>query len=367
MLGHAQASDPSAWLRLLQSVNLAAETLGLQSQAFRVGGGKSVELPSSSATLATNPCFFQGCSPYTPVASSLQTLWEIPWPGKSPALRLLISDLEVNQSDISALISGIKSDLNKGATVGILALKLPFRGQVFDSQGQVLSPSILTLNRPVYLLATGPSSQVQDLLEKIQDVLKQKGVNAQTEISSFNAIANAETITAKDVVAIPEEKGYPGRPLQLGGMRSNSSNNPDYVFVKLEQSASGFSVMTTKPWEGGITRPDLGLVKLERIPLTPQGNSSAQDLRIQKMHVAGSNFRLDLEVSSSPPSGAVRATIPVLPEQWWIEWNREDRKAAKAAEKTEGLLLLLATLGLQIQEASSARPAATLCVAYQYE
>jgi hypothetical protein len=83
------------------------------------------------------------------------------------------------------------------------------------------------------------------------------------------------------------------------------------------------------------------------------------------MVVAGSQLRLDFEVPRTSPSGALRATIPVLPEQWWLDWDRDNPKSTKAAEKTEGLLLMLTTLGSQIREAQSAAPAATLCMAYQ--
>ena len=101
MFGYTQSADPSAWLRLLQSVNLSANTLGLQVKAFRVGGGTATELASGSTSSASNPCFFKGCAPFQPVASSLQTLWQRGYPGQSPPLRLLISDLEVNEGEVS--------------------------------------------------------------------------------------------------------------------------------------------------------------------------------------------------------------------------------------------------------------------------
>lgn len=362
MLGHARASDPSAWLRLLQSVNLSAQTLDLQARAFRVGGGTAATLPNRSATPASNPCFFEGCAPFQPVASSLQTLWEVPAPGQSPPLRLLISDLEVNQSDISTLIAGIQNDLVKGASAGVLALKLPFAGQVFNSQGQPFYKG--TLQRPVYLLATGPAEQVRSLLEEIRKNMAQKGVRSQ-ELSLFNVVAGAPSLTAKDAKPIPAEQGAVGLPLLLGSGRFNPTSNSDYRFIQLKPGATGFSVMTIKPWSGGTSRPDLGLVRLERIPLTADESPSAGEVKIRSMLVAGSQLRLDLDVPPSTPSGALRATIPVLPEQWWIDWDRDDPKATKAEEKTEGLLLLLTTLGSQVREGRGAAPAATLCMAFQ--
>jgi hypothetical protein len=64
----------------------------------------------------------------------------------------------------------------------------------------------------------------------------------------------------------------------------------------------------------------------------------------------------------------MRATIETLPEQWWIDWDRENRnelKPAEKAEKTDGLLLLLNTLSTEIRQAKDTPPAATLCIAFQ--
>ncbi|MFN9546963.1 MAG: hypothetical protein ACK6AD_07830 [Cyanobacteriota bacterium] len=362
MLGYARSADPSVWLRLLQSVNLSAKLRGLQVRAFRVGGGTATTLPGSIATPASNPCFFKGCAPFQPVASSLQSLWRIPTPTQTLPLRLLISDLEVNQSDISSLIGGLKADLAKGASAGILALKLPFAGPVFNSQGQPFAKG--PLNRPVYLLATGPADQVKGLLEEIRKNMAQKGIKSQ-ELSILNPTAGARTLTAKDAQAIPPEQGAVGLPLLLSHGRFDPTSNGDYRFIKLMPGASGFSVMTLRPWSGGTTRPDLGLVSLERIPLSPEESSAAAEIKVRSMSVAGSHLRLDLDVPASAPSGALRATISVVPERWWIDWDRDNPKAAKAGESTEGLLLFLTTLESQIRQARGAAPAATLCMAFQ--
>jgi hypothetical protein len=363
MLGHAQASDSSSWRGLLQSVNLSAKTLRLESKLFRVGGGTAKEITSDSATSASDPCFFQGCGPYPPVASSLQTLWSIDSSKPSPPLRLLISDLEANQSDISTLIGAMKGDLVKGATAGVLALKLPFQGTVFDSQGSPFFKG--ALNRPVYLLATGPTDQVQALLEEIRKNMAQKGVRS-NELSLFSVADGGRALKAKDAKPIPPEQGAVGLPLLLGNGRFDPWSNGDYRFIKLQSGAKGFSVRTIKPWNGGTERPDLGLVRLERIPLSPEDTKSTGGITISKMVVAGSQLRLDLEVPrTAPTSGVLRATVPVLPEQWWIDWDRYEPKSPRAAEKTDGLLLLFTTLGSQIREGRNAPPAATLCMAYQ--
>jgi hypothetical protein len=53
--------------------------------------------------------------------------------------------------------------------------------------------------------------------------------------------------------------------------------------------------------------------------------------------------------------------------QQWIEWDKDDPKATSAKEKTEGLLLLMTTLGQQVQARSpNQAPAAALCFAFQH-
>jgi len=365
MQGHVRSANPSDWRNLLQSINLSVKTLGLSAKSYRIGGGAAQLLGNESVTKATNPCFFEGCGSFAPVASSLQTLWQIKSVGKGTPLRLLVSDLEVNQNDISSLVSGIQKDLAKGASVGILALKLPFSGQVFNADGIPFFTG--KLDKPVYLLATGKAEQVQGLLEDIRKNMALKGVG-NLEFSIFNPAVIEKTLTAKSVMVIPSNKGASGLPLRISGRSYSPSNNSDYRFVRINAGATGISLASIKPWSGGTTRPDLGLARIEGIPLEPGGNKNVAGILVKKMSIAGTNLRLDLDVSPSTPSGALRATIPrgMLPEQWWIDWNRDDPKASNAKDKTEGLLLLMTTLGQQVFKESSTSPAASLCVAFQH-
>jgi hypothetical protein len=366
MLGHARASDASRWLSLLQSINLSTQTQGLSARAYRIGAGTAQSLNSESVTAARNPCFFQGCAPYPAVASSLQSLWEVKAPTGPTPLRLLVSDLEVNQNDISTLVGAIRKDLSKGAAAGVLALKLPFDGQVFDASGKPVFSG--KLDRPVYLLATGNAVQVRAVLEEIRKNMALKGVSSQ-QLSILDAQAQLNTLTIKAATLIPQNIGRLGEPVRLGGNDYNPSNHSQYRFAKLRDGSAGISLATIQPWSGGITRPDLGLVKLERIPLSPNESTDPGGISLKSMSVAGANLRLELEVPRSAPDGAIRATIPrgSLPEQWWIEWDKDDPKATNAKEKTEGLLLLMTTLGQQVQARSpNQAPAAALCFAFQH-
>lgn len=366
ILGHARAADPSRWLSLLQSINLSTKTQGLTAKAFRVGGGKAQPLDGDSVTQATDPCFFEGCGSYPHVASSLQTLWDVQPAGRATPLRILVSDLEVNQSDISTLIGGIRKDLDKGSSVGVLAFKLPFEGQVFDTQGKPFYSG--KLDRPIYLLATGNLNQVIALLEDVRKNMALKGVSTQ-EFSILDRKGVQKTMIAKTARPIPPNMGASGLNLRLAGSDYNMARNGDYRFVKLNPGSTGISVATTQPWRGGSTRPDLGLVRLERIPLRPGDSPNAGGIRIKTMSVAGSDVLLELDIPSSIPSGALRATIPrgSLPEQWWIDWDRSDPKAATAKEHTQGLLSLMTNISQLVLAENTKTPAVALCVAFQQQ
>jgi hypothetical protein len=364
MLGHARAADPARWRTLMQAINLSARTLALPSRAYRIGGGTARPLGTASAGQATDPCFFEGCGAYRPVASTLHTLWEVPTAANTTPLRLLVSDLEVNEGDISSLVGAIRGDLRRGASAGILALRLPFEGQVFDARGRPIHSG--RLQRPVYLLATGEVDQVRNLLEDIRRNLAQKGVESQ-HLSILDAGGGDRTLTIRAAQAVPVNRGASGIPLRLGGTTYTPAGNPDYRFVRLNEGATGLSAATVSPWSGGTTRDDLGLVKLERIPLAAGDSTRLDGIRLRSMSVAGPHVRLEFELPPSTPSGLLRATIPqgTLPEQWWLEWDRADPGTADARQKTEGLLLLLTTLGRQVGAAGGAPPAVALCVAFQ--
>lgn len=364
MLGHADATVTSGWRNLLQAVDLSTSIQGLSSKVFRIGGAKAQALRSANVTQASDPCFFKGCGNYPSVTSGLQTLWDVQPEAGSTPLRLLVSDLEVNQSNISSLITGIRKDLQRGASAGILALKLPFRGKVFNSEGVNFYSG--KLNRPLYILATGKPDQVRSLLSDIKKNMAQKGVTTQ-EISILDGESNSQTMMIKSVSPVPINKGSSGNPVRIENTTFSPGNNRDYAFVQLTSGGTGIVTATVVPWSGGTTRPDIGLVRLERIPVTTNGSPDLGGVRLRSMSVAGKNIRLEIDIPSSTPSGLLRATIPrgSLPEQWWLDWDRSEPMGSNSKEKTEGLLLLLTTLSEQIASRNSSTPAAELCVAYQ--
>lgn len=365
MLGYSDVKAASGWRNLLQAVNLSTSTQGLSLKVFRIGGAKAQYIGSASVTQdAADPCFFKDCGKFPSVASGLQTLWDVKPVAGSLPLRLLISDLEVNQDDSSKLITGIRKDLLRGASAGILALKLPFKGKVFNSEGVNFYTG--KLNRPLYLLASGKPDQVRSLLSEIKKNMALKGVSSK-EFSMLDGKSVSQTLKIKAASAVPFKNGKSNSPIRIFGSNYSPANNSDYKFVRLSPGATGITIATVVRWSGGTTRPNIGLVHIERIPVNSNDSSDLGDIRLKSMSVAGKNVRLEIDIPNSAPSGLLRATIPrgSFPEQWWFDWDRSEPFVSNSKEKTQGLLLLLTKLSEQIASRNPNTPAAELCVAYQ--
>ena len=180
MQGLTTAGEPAGqWQKLIKAVSLSAASTDVDVQTFRVGSGTIQAVASWQD--ATKPCFYQGCGQYQPVSSSLDTVWRRP--GLTPAengapatipLRLTITDLEANNGDITKLTAVIKEHVGQGAVIGVLALKLPFDGDVYNSNAEIIFKG--RTERPIYLLATGPQRQVHTLLDEIKSNASISGI-----------------------------------------------------------------------------------------------------------------------------------------------------------------------------------------------
>lgn len=363
MLGFAQAANKSNWTSFLQSVSQGVLLEGLKPSIYRVGGGMAEGPVAGTLSKAVNPCFFQGCDGLTPVASSLESLWKIDDGGNTLPLRLLISDLEVNQDDITSLVAGIQKDLDKGAGVGLLAMRAPFTGDVYGANGQVIARG--NTERPVYILATGPSEQVRSVLDKIKKTLALRGITN----SKYNLIdgrKTPETLKARWIVGVPATSPT-GLNVQLDGKTYSPPDNPDYQFIRLNNGAQGLAVSTIRGLTGGSERPDLGIADLERMSLDGKRSEPAEGMQITGVEISGNNIRLFIDVEQSVPSGIYRAVVPSgsMPEQWWLDWDRSKEDKIKVGRKTQGLLLLMTTLSRQVARSDDAPPAAQLCFALQ--
>ncbi|EAU73091.1 hypothetical protein RS9916_26309 [Synechococcus sp. RS9916] len=361
MLGlTGSASAQSAWKALLKGVSLSAAANGLSVKPVRIGSGKST--PITSTSLATNPCFFSGCGAFRPVTSSLGSLWEQPGLSQgAPPLRVAITDLEVNDGDISKLVKAIKPHVTEGAVIGILAVRLPFEGNVFNSQGTVIHKG--EAERPTYLLATGPQAQLHSFLRDIKTKSALAGVpTSSMQLTLLDEQANAPTLLAKNVTSNPADQ-IREVPLRLGDQTYSPYSNASYQFARLESGVESLSLSTgTNP--ATDLQPDLGLVNIGGIAL-PAIDTGIKGIRTTGFQLRGTDLTVAIDIPKSKIGGALRANVPrgQLPEAWWVAWNRSDPTAKQAPNQTDGLLLLFTSLSKLMVE-SGTTPAASLCLAF---
>jgi hypothetical protein len=364
MLGYAQASNRNVWPRLLQSISQGILLEGLKPITYRIGAGVAEGPLKGSVTQATNPCFFKGCEGYRPVASSLETHWTIQSEGMVLPLRLLVSDLEVNQSDISLLLASIQPDLAKGASAGILGIKAPFTGDVFGANGEVIHKG--NVNRPLFILATGPKEQVRSVLDEVKKTLSLRGIT-ETRISIIDRSNSLQTKGSKWIGGVPAKAATSGINVRIDGQTFSPAQNPSYQFIRLNSDATGLSVATTKTWSQGTERPDFGIADLERLPIAEGQPQSVEGMQLSSIQIAGSNVKVGIDVDQTAASGLYRVVIPAgsMPEEWWVSWDRAEGDKTNVGGKTQGLLLLMTTLSRQIAGVANAPPAAALCIALQ--
>jgi hypothetical protein len=363
MLGYSQA-DKNVWQRFLQSINQGILRKGLQPVTYRIGGGVAEGPIGASVTEAADPCFFKGCADFKPVASSLEKLWALESNAKVLPLRLLVSDLEVNQNDITSMLGSIRGDIAKGASAGVLGVKAPFKGDVFSSDGQIIYKG--STNRPVFILATGPKEQVSSVLNEIRKTLALKGVN-DVRVSMIVSGGVIETMKAQWVSGVPTTTATTERTIQIGAKNYSPARNPEYQFIRLDPGATGLSVATMKKWSEGSERPDFGIADLERLSITGSQTLIAGGMQINSIKISGLNIKVGIDVDNSAESGPYRVVIPAgsLPEQWWVEWDRPEADKSKPGEKTEGFLSLMTSLSRETAGSANAPPAAVMCFALQ--
>jgi hypothetical protein len=353
-----------AWKQLLKAIKLTATGSGSGTTAvYRVGGRTGTAV--GTITEAADPCFFGGCPGRPSLASSLHTLWAIPAAGAVPPLRVMVSDLEVNQGDISALRQAIQADLGKGASIGVLGVRLPFEGTVFDSDARPLH--VGKANRPVYLLITGSRAAVESFLDGVRQTLALSGFSGPIERSLLGA--GPTTLTAVTAWGEPRGTASTGLPVRIGGTTYGPSGNDNYQLVKLLPGATGLAVSSSKGLGAaapGASPAPAGLMTLTPLALAGAGaDGSLQGVAVSGLAVSGRQLVARFRVPPGTPAGAFRATVEAggLPEPWWLTWSRSNPGSAEAKDQTDNLLLTLTSLSRAAVPAGS-HPAVAFCVAF---
>jgi hypothetical protein len=359
MLGFMGSADTTdSWRSLIQGVKLASASQGLTVNPLRVGGGKFTSFDNPSQ--AVNPCFFRGCGAFLPVTSSLDSLWSSP--GLTPStipLRVLISDLEVNDGDISKVIKEIKPHVESGAVIGILALKLPFDGKIYNSGAAVIHQG--EAKRPVYILATGPQPQVRALLQSVKSKISISGLQGSSiKVTYLEDWVNRKTLTAKSLTDVSS-----GVPLRFGKTTYSPSGTNEYQFAKLMRGSNSMKISSNTVFSKSKL-PSVSIGSLQPIPL-PGFVPNLNGVTPGGVTINGSDVLFQLDISNVSDSKSLRAVIPrgQLPEDWWIQWDRTSMVSEIPQDQTDGLLQLMTSLGELLVDTKAnppVSPAASFCL-----
>jgi len=355
LTGSSQAKN--AWKALLKGVNNAS-SLGVPIKAMRSGSGQLQALTNINE--AGERCFFAGCNSYSPVSSSLDTLWKKKVTKDSPPMNVAISDLEINNGEISGLVASIKPHVMEGAVIGVLAVKLPFKGDIFNSQGEIIYKG--ASERPVYLLATGPRTQLHAYLTQVQAQAQQEGIPAnKMRLTLLDEKIGRPTLIAK-VARGSQNQARFDMDVSVNGQSYGWTNNPEYRFTRLPPTEEGVLMgSNTVPANNPQDMSDRVLVNID--PISTPGTTSG--IYSKGIQLQGQTLLISLAVPKESESGVVRATIPRgrLPEDWWVSWKRNNSDSPNAKDQTDGLLPLLSNLGSLLVKPDSS-PAAAFCLAY---
>ena len=350
------------WKSIIKGITLSAATNGIAVNSKRVGSG-STQIVNNTLEFS-NPCFFQGCGIFASVSSSLDSFWKTPGikPNKPP-LRLVISDLEVNDGDISGVLGSIKPHITQGAVIGVIAVRMPFNGSVFNSQGKVIY--IGEAQRPLYLLATGQRQQLHKLLTDIKGNLALSGIPINSiQLTFIEDHANAPTLTANSIYGAPPSSVSPEFPISFSGTKYNQSQQISYQLAKLTPITKNVSLSNLTTKSNAPLQADYGLVKLASIDLPGQLPTS-NGLSVEGIQINENQLTVKIKIPSNEVVAAVRALVPrgKLPQHWWLTWNRQKSSISRMQNQTDGLLQLLISLGgLMVEQGTT--PAASMCLAF---
>lgn len=363
LLGYLQAED-SVWIRTLQALQLLTAPQPVKTMVTRVGG--PVPEPVTSLQTSANPCFFTGCAPFAPVSSNLPALWRQAEPGQ---LTILVSDLEADASLTGALVQAI--DRSEPEAVGVVAVQVPFSGQVFDPfTGK--PGGAMDGNRPLYLLVTGPEDGVETILRDGAGAFGQ--VHLEPVFSSLLPVGTGSMAFAKHLDLLDDSgqpdpsQGIVGKPVSVGSLNIRSFiNNMLTVEVEPGQSRQlALSVQGVLEDTRGVAYPP-GQLILEHYNPNEKDWQAAQGVTAQDLRLQNGNFSATVSLDEGLPAALIRARLPAHRgvEDWWLTLsaNGHGSDDAPTEGRTKGLYGLLTSLQASRQD-PDAPPAAAFCFAH---
>jgi len=356
LMGSAEAT--ATWQALIQGVSLSAAEENLPIKTKRVGGGRieSINNPSQ----AIEECFFRGCGQFLPVSSSLHSLWQTNNViAGNPPIKVLISDMEVNNKDISSLIGSIRPHIDAGAVIGVLALKAPFKGKVYKSDASVIHTG--EASRPIYIIATGPRSQIHQLLQSIKENTSIANASSSPiKLVKLEDWVNQKTLTAKSVTGEPSQDLISGLNTIIGNKKYGPSRPGKYQFAKIDEGIKIINLASKKRF--GQNKPTVKIGRLETIQF-PDIELAIDNIKMKGISINGSDVQMTIQILKIDNEQALRAVIPrgQLPQNWWVEWDRQSTESSEPQNQTDGLLRLMTSLGKLLVDPKTT-PAVSFCL-----
>lgn len=359
MLGYVK--NPGT--RYSQAIDsLSAVLQNKPTQYWRIGRGEAVTEPqalTANEFLNARKAEFYDCkspgSNFACVSSSLDQIYAIPKNNpKEDALRILLTDLEPDQSAITLLSGKISAKLkaNRGYKAVLLGVRSEYNGNVFSAHtGTLALPDPYTTDgqdidqkgRPFYVLMTGPSATVDAIVKRLRQL--PLDVNQAFRVSSFT-IGGIDAITL-DKTNINQK--FNECMSQTGAIKKTRPPRSQIdQWLLLEQSCINKPLTLEIPSEPAIT--------LAGAELTPEMfKTSSPAVKLQSIAVSEDKMKLSLIVDGEqiPKKTGQEIYISLqkrdLDQALWKNWNTT--VATPDGAKTQNLALFISTLRGEVENA----------------
>ena len=328
---------------------------------WRIGRGDTVTEPQSLSEnefLNARKKEFYDCkspgSSFACVSSTLDQIYAIPKNNpKEDALRILLTDLEPDQSAITLLSGKISAELkeNRGYKAVLLGVRSEYDGNVFSADtGNVAVPNYVSdgqdvdqKGRPFYVLMTGPSAAVDAIVKSLRQL--PLDVNQAFRASSF-AIDGVDTITL-DKTNINQK--FDDCMSQTGAIqRKRPPRNQIDQWLLLEQSCINKPLFLEIPSESAVT--------LAGAEFTPEMfKTSSPAVKLQYITVSEDKMKLSLLLDGEQIPKKIGQEIYIslqkrdLDQAIWKNWDTS--VAAPDGAKTQNLALFISNLRGAVENA----------------
>jgi len=359
--------------RYSQAIDSLSDVLqNKPAQYWRIGRGENVTEPqalTANEFLNARKSAFYDCkspgSNFACVSSSLDQIYTIPKNNpREDALRILLTDLEPDQSAITLLSGKISAELkeNRGYKAVLLGVRSEYNGNVFSADtGNVAIPNYISdgtnvdqKGRPFYVLMTGPSAAVDAIVKSLRQL--PLDVNQAFRASSF-AIDGVDTVTLDKTnlnLKFNECMSQTGAIKKTRPTRSQMDQ-----WLLLEQSCINKPLPLEIPSESAVT--------LAGAELTPEMfKTSSPAVKLQSIAVSEDKMKLSLILDGEqiPKKTGQEIYISLqkrdLDQALWKNWDTS--VAAPDGAKTQNLALFISNLRGEVENAvqNGKKKAATL-------